>query len=100
MNKNEIFTFIAPNNGAEVDAVVLDKSESFDAFTDLRTIQYLCYAQNRLVYYYEVTNCLTGESEEMIDKPIVDYCVIPEYDSYLEAYKDHLESQTETFNGM
>ena len=59
MNKNEIFTFIAPNNGAEVDAIVLDKSESFDAFTDLKTVQYLCYAQNRLVYYFEVGSAKT-----------------------------------------
>ena len=100
MNKNEIFTFIAPSNGVEVVAIVLDKSASFDAFTDIKTVMYLCYAQNRLFYYYECTNCLTGEAKEMVGKPIVEYCILPDHDSYMEAYRDHQVAQTETFNGM
>ena len=100
MNKNEIFTFIAPSNGAEVDAIVLDKSASFDAFTDISTVMYLCYAQNRLFYYYECTNCLTGETKEMVGKPIVDYCILPDYDELLARYNDIKVAQAETQSGM
>lgn len=84
MKKNNIFTFTAPN-GVEVKAVCLKSIGTVGNIT-----QYLCYGQNRLFtineYYSEWTE-ETGEvckdSHIEYGEVIVDYAILPDYDSVL-----------------
>lgn len=84
MKKNDIFTFIAPN-GVEVKAVCLKNIGTIGNIT-----QYLCYGQNRLFtmneYYSEWTE-ETGEvcKDSYIEygEVIVDYAILPDYDTVL-----------------
>jgi len=98
MNKNEIFTFTAPN-GVEVTGVVLAIISS----TKYQTVA-LCYAQNRLFTFYEYIayDMETGDSESdySYGKILVDYVVLPDYDAMLEAYSDHLVTLAEEENNM
>ena len=129
MKKNEIFTFTAPN-GVEVTAVVIDclGTCNFEQTEDSQhwDEKYLCYAQNRLFYHIEwtqidkvidddfVPSCdeendwyyaimyhshevkTTGSLQEIL----VDYCILPDYDTMLEAYSDHLVTMAEEQSGM
>jgi hypothetical protein len=116
MKKNDIFTFTAPN-GVEVTAVVLDVVEEHSedpedgSFYD----KYLCYAQNRLFYYehlYGHAKKFIGYDEQgtyydekdldewNLEKVIVDYAVLPDYDRMLERYNDIEVAQAETASGM
>lgn len=116
MKKNDIFTFTT-DDGVEVTAIVIDClgmcnfEEVFDA--KQWDNKYLCYAQNKLFYHIEwtridkvvdddfVPSCeeeddwyyaieyhshdvkTTGSSQEML----VDYCVLPNYDTMLKEYQ-------------
>lgn len=94
MNKNDIFTFIAPN-GVEVTAIVVAKLDStYNEIDDSIYQEYLCYSQNRLFTYAETCqreNAFTLEeatfiTESVYGEVLVDYCIIPEYDTMLENY--------------
>ena len=117
MNKNDVFTFTAPN-GVEVTAVVLDCLGiiNYEEVTDSKHWgeKYLCYAQNRLFYYTEWTQIdkiidddfIPGDemendwyyaikyhshevkTTENSQKILAEYCVIPEYDELLKNSKD------------
>lgn len=111
MKKNEVFKFTAPN-GVEVTAVVVDVLEPITEHTFDETsviTKHLCYAQNRLFYYslIEKTEVVIDEdwndnpevdyyyalvhhshevksSEGHLNEIIVEYCILPEYDTILE----------------
>lgn len=120
MKKNDVFTFAAPN-GVEVTAVVIDCLGTCNLEEVVDSMhwdtKYLCYAQNRLFYYTEwtqinkvidddfVPSCdeendwhyairyhshevkTTGSSQEIL----VDYCILPEYDSMLEEHQKDID---------
>lgn len=116
MKKNETFTFTAPN-GVKVVAVVIDVLEPITEHTFDETsviTKHLCYAQNRLFYYYvvdsikkvldeylEVSEYMDYDyalkyhshevksSEGHLNEIIVAYCILPEYDTILEDYFQH-----------
>lgn len=74
MKKNDVFTFTDPN-GVERTGVVIailrdDRDDKW----------YLCYAQNRLFDYRKIEGLLP------IINNIVDYAILPDYDSMLEEY--------------
>ena len=99
MKKHDIFTFIAPN-GVEVTAIVL---ESIFQGSCKNTL--ICYAQNRIFTYIEETyrkNEETGEwlKDYSYGEVIVDYAILPNYDSMLERYNDIQVAQAETAMGM
>ncbi len=89
MNKNDIFTFTAPN-GAEMTGVCLYPISKGVAVTI-----YLCYAQNRLFTMLE--------EETMTDKGIkktmryhevvVEYCIIPGYDEVLKTEQQRFDDE-------
>ena len=106
MKKNDVFTFTAPN-GVEVTAVVINVLGHECGVT-----RYLCYAQNRLftgltdskwVDTGKVNIITVGSGKyaitkeypmkERIESPLevqevlVDYAILPEYDSMLEEYQ-------------
>ena len=111
MKKNEVFKFTAPN-GAKVTAVVVDVLEPITEHTFDETsviTKHLCYAQNRLFYYslIEKTEVVIDEdwndnpevdyyyalvyhshevksSEGHLNEIVVEYCILPEYDTILE----------------
>ena len=84
MQKNEVFTFTAPN-GVEVTGVVVSVIRD-----DRDDKWYLCYAQNRLFDYRIIAGF-----DHSITNIWVDYCVIPEYDALLEeAYLNKHEEET------
>lgn len=92
MNKNDVFTFTAPN-GVKVQAVVLDRSIRIDCYNDVET-KYLCYAQNRLFNYIEHYSFESMEST--YDTTIIaEYAAIPEYDAMLEKYNNIEVAQAE-----
>ncbi len=124
MEKNDIFTFKAPN-GIEVTAVVIDcLGTNFEETEDSKRWEnkYLCYAQNRLFYHIEWTQVdkviddvpdeendwyyalkyhshevkTTGSSQEIL----VEYCILLEYDVMLEIYLDHQVTLAEEQSGM
>ena len=110
MKKNEVFKFTAL--GVKITAVVVDVLEpiteqTFDEVTVIT--KHLCYAQNRLFYYDVVDSikkvidedCDIPENEdyyyalkyhshevkssiEYLGKVVVEYCILPEYDTVLE----------------
>lgn len=83
MTKKDVFTFTAPN-GVEVTGVVIDVVET-TYFTNL----YLCYAQNRLFYTFETIH--DDYVEKRIGETIVDYAVLPAYDTILKAEQQKFE---------
>ena len=103
MEKYDIFQFTAPN-GVEVTAVVLDKTTHFAEMNDDYTAVYLCYAQNRIftyIYTERAVPVCIGQDEYGDDRyeyqdikewiygeVIVDYAILPDYDSQLQAYID------------
>ena len=98
MNKNEIFTFTAPN-GVEVTAVVI-----YTVFQGCAKQLDICYAQNRLFTMIETEIDKDDKGQWKWDisygQVIVDYCIFPDYDAMLEAYSDHLVTLAEEENNM
>ena len=102
MNKNDIFEFTAPN-GVEVTAVALwEVSTMEEEYVDEGVwgiaTTWLCYAQNRLftlietchqyeVGYEEIATSISKEYGENI----VNYAILPDYDSLLEDYQHQLD---------
>ena len=95
MKKNDIFTFTAPN-GVEVTAVVVTElSSSYNEDYDSIYKEFLCYSQNRLFSYaetYQRENAFTPEertqiTESVYGEVLVDYAILPDYDSLLDNYK-------------
>lgn len=98
MKKNDVFTFTAPN-GVEVTGVVLDSlCIEGDCVYTWATDKYLCYAQNRLFWYY-VKYKVSKKAETEV-KILIDYCILPEYDELLARYNDLEVAQAETQSGM
>ena len=120
MKKNEVFKFTAPN-GVEVTAVVVDVLEPItDQVPDETMVitKHLCYAQNRL-FYYDVVHSIkkvidedfepsedmdyyyaleyhsheVKSSSEHLREVIVDYCILPEYDTILELASAHFDEE-------
>ena len=102
MKKSDVFTFTAPN-GVEVTGVVLNKS-----WDDIHARNvYLCYAQNRLFtattsnqWIDKMGQKVRVESSVEVKEVLVNYAVLPDYDSMLERYNDIEVAQTETTLGM
>ena len=106
MKKNDVFTFTAPN-GAEVQAVVLNKSTYFAETTENYSATYLCYGQNRLFTWIHSERTLPvcigqdeyGDdrfeyqdiTEDTYGEVIVDYAILPDYDALLEDYSHQLD---------
>ena len=114
MEKNDVFTFTAPN-GVEVIGACLDIIRSFYE-SGVWHILYLCYAQNRLFTIKEERSVLpvvidtdefgddVFEEQECITQQygetIVGYAVLPDYDEQLERHNDLQVAQAETQYGM
>lgn len=82
---NEVFTFVTHNN-VKLDAVCIKRiGHTYIDASDMTDDIFLCYSQNRLFKLHEIYN---SESKEYrihdFNQPIVDYCIIPEYDKMLE----------------
>lgn len=103
MEKNQIFTFTAPN-GAEVTAVVIEKiGGGFYQGCDCSYDTFLCYAQNRVFTYAEekyrekaiMHSCDLKQPVISVGyefgRVLIDYCIIPEYDNLLEDYEHQLD---------
>lgn len=105
MKKNQIFEF-TDSNGVVVTAVVIDLETAVDPCDGSFRDQYLCYAQNRLFYYmhrYGHSKVFIGDNgyesfyeekdidENVVGTIIVEYCIIPELDSLLEAHFHQLD---------
>lgn len=86
MEKNQIFEFTAPN-GALVTGIVVYVIYDWDFDGYLIGHNYIVYAQNRLVFYRENVEKTIWELGEVL----VDYCVIPELDTLLEAHYHQLD---------
>jgi hypothetical protein len=129
MNKNEIFTFTAPN-GVEVTAIVIDYLGmcNFEEVYDSQQWdnKYLCYANNKLFYHIEWTRidkvidddfapscdeendwfyAISCHSHDVkttgsTQEVLVDHCILPDYDALLERYNDLEVAQAETQSGM
>ena len=90
MNKNDVFTFKAPN-GVEMQAVVLHFFETTDDKWNT-TKSYICYAQNRLFSYIEKghsgwdTDWKYKIDKSFYGKVFVNYAILPEYDKLLENH--------------
>ena len=95
MKKNDVFTFTAPN-GVEVTGVVAAIISS----TEHQTIA-LCYAQNRLFTLYEHYGVENGEaySDYSYGEILVDYAILPGYDTMLETASMEDEEATILFGG-
>lgn len=121
MKKNEVFKFTAPN-GVKVTAVVVDcLGTDVEGVTDSTCWykKYLCYAKNRLFYHtvctridevidddfvpscdeennwyyailYHSHEVKTVSSSQEI---LVDYCILPEYDTILELANAGFEDE-------
>ena len=99
MRKHDIFTFKAPN-GAEVTAIVVDSIITKGGkYQQLKSITHICYAQNRLFYYFE-NEVNYKDTEFKYGKIIVEYCILPDYDALLDRYNDIEVAQAETASGM
>ena len=102
MKKNDVFTFTAPN-GAEVTAVCLDVTHSYQCGEDTWYYEYLCYAQNRLFIGAAYTGFEDDEYKEYDftqERVVVNYAILPDYDELLARYNDLEVVQAETQSGM
>ena len=106
MKKNDVFTFTAPN-GVEVTAVVIGliSYESVKYNPQIKVATYLAYAQNRIFRCW--TENRFNEDDEasfVVYNPenyiIVDYAILPDYDTLLDRYNDIEVAQAENMNGM
>ena len=108
MKKNDVFTFTAPNGVEETAVVVAKLDSSYNEMDDSIYQEYLCYSQNRLFTYaetYQRKNAFTPEevtttTESVYGEILVDYCILPDYDAWLERYNDIEVAQAETQSGM
>ena len=102
MKKNDVFTFTAPN-GVEVTGIIIDTIGWDHESDELWKREHLCYAQNKLFLGSEAYTW-KDRKEKLLDftvnKVIVDYCILPDYDTMLEAYSDHLVTLAEEQSGM
>ena len=98
MKKHDIFTFIAPN-GVEVTAVALYAVTLFDDDKFIGN-KWICYAQNRLFTMMDHKESIKKYEEPEYGEIIVDYAILPDYDSMLERYSDIQVAQAETAMGM
>ena len=73
MNKNDVFTFTAPN-GEEVTGIVI---------MEWPVDTPLIYAQNRIAFFNREENHIGGV--------VVDYAILPDYDSMLENYQHQID---------
>lgn len=99
MKKNDVFTFTAPN-GVEVIAVVVSVM-----FATEHTAKFLCYAQNRLFSYCEQKEINPDNGEScwigFYGDAIVDYAILPDYDSILSKnYPQWEQNLEEEIQGM
>lgn len=101
MKKNDIFNFTTPN-GVEITAVVVEELNSnYSEKYNNVTKEWLCYSQNRLFTYYEQFELGNGKLiKSWYGKVLVDYAILPEYDSLLESYSDHQVTLAEEQSGM
>jgi hypothetical protein len=95
MDKGTIFECMAPN-GAVITAVVITSYSSKDE----SIITNICYAQNRIFEYQEVTIMDLDDDPEnfsfnvsyhkdaIFGNVLCDYCVIPELDEALKYYAE------------
>jgi len=88
MKKNDIFAFTAPN-GVEVTAVVIELI-AYEVNYKWAIKRFVCYAQNR-IFTYEESHCIwdfmNEEPKSKYGKVLVDYAILPEYDTILEDYQ-------------
>lgn len=89
MEKNDVFTFTAPN-GVEVIAVCLANMGLVGNMT-----QYLCYSQNKIFTMNEFYSTWTEETGEICENAqmdygevVVDYCILPDYDVALADFQN------------
>lgn len=81
---NEVFTFVTHNN-VKLDAVCI-KRVSNKYVDDLNLVDniYLCYSQNRLFNIHLLRDLAINEYViEDRNEILVNYCIIPEYDTKL-----------------
>lgn len=89
MEKNDIFTFTAPN-GVEVTAVMINRYDNAYYVQEENKVKadkiILAYAQNRLVLLKDDRVWLNGKyfGNLVQVRILVDYCIIPELDELLE----------------
>lgn len=123
MKKNETFEFTAPNGvkvtAVVVDVVDVLKPITEHTFDKTLVItKHLCYAQNRLFYYslIEKTEVVIDEdwndnpevdyyyalvhhshevksSEGHLNEIVVEYCILPEYDTILELASANFDKE-------
>ena len=79
MKKNEIFTFTA-HNGVEVTGVALYAVTLFDDNDYIGNV-WFCYGQNRLFTIREFAN-----GDYSYQDKIVEYCIIPDYDEFIQLH--------------
>ena len=88
MKKHEIFTFTAPN-GVEVAAVVIYRRNLNRNFPNYVQYEYVAYAQNQLFTCTQMERVVDRENYSPCPIEyghiLVDYCIMPDYDSMLEA---------------
>ena len=93
MKKNDVFTFTAPN-GAEVAAVCLDVTHSYQCGENTWYYEYLCYAQNKLFIGATYTVYEEDSYKELDftqERVVADFAILPDYDKALEAYQHQLD---------
>ena len=98
MKIGDIFTFTAPN-GVEVTAIALYAVTLFNDSTFIGN-KWICYAQNRLFTMMDYKEGIKKYENPEYGEVIVDYAVLPDYDSMLERYNDIEVAQTEATLGM
>lgn len=99
MKRGDIFAFTAPN-GVEVTAIVVDSIITKGGkYGQLKNVTHICYAQNRLFYYFE-NQINYKDTEFKYGKIICEYCILPDCDDMLDRYNDIEVAQAETASGM
>ena len=99
MKKNEIFTFTAPN-GVEVTAIVIGLV-AVEVTPRLIIDIWLCYAQNKLFTFEESKDRWNNNTiTHKYNRVLVNYAILPDYDSMLEAYSDYQVTLAEEQSGM
>ena len=91
MEKNEIFTFTAPNE-VEVTAVIINRV-AYEVDYKEAIERWLCYAQNRLFTYEESHSIWQEDAPHKFKygEVLVEYCILPDYDVMLENYQHQID---------
>ena len=87
LKSNEVFTFMTHNN-VKLDAVCIH-SVNHIYIDELHLVDYtyLCYSQNRLFYIHQQQDLAVKEFViKDFNQIVVEYCIIPEYDTKLSDY--------------